>query len=107
MPPSSMVFLLDVSGSMNDANKLPLVKQSLDMLINQLRPQDQVAIVVYAGAAGLVLPMTSGAYKDVIREAIGKLNAGGSTAGRARYRIGLQGCFGSFYPKEQPDHPRH
>lgn len=83
MPPSSLVFLLDVSGSMNAPNKLPLVKQSLDLLISQLRPQDQVAIVVYAGAAGLVLPMTSGMHKDSIREAIGKLTAGGSTAGGA------------------------
>lgn len=83
MPPSSLVFLLDVSGSMNAPNKLPLVQQSLDLLINQLRPQDQVAIVVYAGAAGLVLPMTSGVYKDSIRAAIGKLTAGGSTAGGA------------------------
>lgn len=83
MPPSSLVFLLDVSGSMNAPNKLPLVKQSLDLLISQLRPQDQVAIVVYAGAAGLVLPMTSGVNKETIREAIGKLTAGGSTAGGA------------------------
>lgn len=83
MPPSSLVFLLDVSGSMNAHNKLPLVQQSLDLLISQLRPQDQVAIVVYAGAAGLVLPMTSGMHKDSIREAIGKLTAGGSTAGGA------------------------
>ncbi|MBK8491377.1 MAG: von Willebrand factor type A domain-containing protein [Saprospirales bacterium] len=99
MPPSSMVFLLDVSGSMNDANKLPLVKQSLDMLINQLRPQDQVAIVVYAGAAGLVLPMTSGAYKDVIREAIGKLNAGGSTAGGQGIELAYKVASDHFLPE--------
>ncbi|MBK7407034.1 MAG: von Willebrand factor type A domain-containing protein [Saprospirales bacterium] len=99
MPPSSMVFLLDVSGSMNDANKLPLVKQSLDMLINQLRPQDQVAIVVYAGAAGLVLPMTSGAYKDVIREAIGKLNAGGSTAGGQGIQLAYSVAAAHFLPE--------
>jgi Ca-activated chloride channel family protein len=99
MPPSSMVFLLDVSGSMNTPNKLPLVKKSLDLLINQLRPQDQVAIVVYAGAAGLVLPMTPGAHKDIIREAIGKLNAGGSTAGGAGIELAYSVAASHFLPE--------
>ncbi|MCB9283536.1 MAG: von Willebrand factor type A domain-containing protein [Lewinellaceae bacterium] len=99
MPPSSLIFLLDVSGSMGAANKLPLVKQSLDMLIDQLRPQDQVAIVVYAGAAGLVLPMTSGAYKDLIREAIGKLNAGGSTAGGQGIELAYKVASEHFLPE--------
>jgi Ca-activated chloride channel homolog len=78
---SNLVFLIDVSGSMGSAEKLPLVKQALYLLIDQLRPQDKVALVVYAGAAGVVLPSTSGADKNKIRDALEKLNAGGSTAG--------------------------
>lgn len=81
LPPSNLVFLIDVSGSMQDWNKLPLVKTSLQMLTNQLREKDRVAIVVYAGNAGLVLPSTSGAEKDRINKAIENLEAGGSTAG--------------------------
>lgn len=83
LPPNNLVFLIDVSGSMMDANKLPLVKQSLRLLVDQLRPQDRVAIVTYAGAAGLVLPSTSGDEKASIMEAIDRLEAGGSTAGGA------------------------
>lgn len=81
LPPSNLVFLIDVSGSMNEENKLPLVKTSLQMLTDQLREQDHVAIVVYAGNAGLVLPSTSGADKQKIKDAISDLEAGGSTAG--------------------------
>lgn len=81
LPPSNLVFLIDVSGSMEDPNKLPLVKASLRLLVNQLREQDHVAIVVYAGAAGLVLPSTSGMNKEKILAAIDNLSAGGSTAG--------------------------
>ena len=81
LPPSNLVFLLDVSGSMNSPNKLPLLKSGFRLLVEQLRSNDHVAIVVYAGAAGLVLPSTSGAEKDKILEAIDKLEAGGSTAG--------------------------
>lgn len=80
---SNLVFLIDVSGSMSDANKLPLLKQSLKILVNELRKKDKVAIVVYAGAAGLVLPPTSGDEKQTIFDALEKLNAGGSTAGGA------------------------
>jgi Ca-activated chloride channel family protein len=83
LPPNNLVFLIDVSGSMQSADKLPLVKTSLRMLVEQLRPQDRVAIVVYAGAAGLVLPPTPGSRKGVILEAIERLEAGGSTAGGA------------------------
>ena len=91
MPPSNLVFLIDVSGSMNDPAKLPLVQQAFRMLVQQLRPEDRVAIVVYAGAAGCVLPSTSGADKATILAAIDRLQAGGSTAGGAgialAYRI--------------------
>ena len=81
LPASNLVFLIDVSGSMDEPNKLPLVKSSLEMLAGQLREKDKVAIVVYAGSAGLVLPPTSGTNKVKIREALGNLEAGGSTAG--------------------------
>ncbi|MDL2143108.1 von Willebrand factor type A domain-containing protein [Flavobacterium tructae] len=83
LPASNLVFLIDVSGSMSDMNKLPLLKQSLKILVNELRPKDKVAMVVYAGAAGLVLPPTSGDEKKTIIDALEKLNAGGSTAGGA------------------------
>lgn len=81
LPASNLVFLIDVSGSMSDANKLPLLKSSLKMLVEQLREQDHVAMVVYAGAAGLVLEPTSGANKKAIVDALDRLEAGGSTAG--------------------------
>lgn len=83
LPASNLVFLIDVSGSMSEANKLPLLKQSLKILVNQLRKKDKVALVVYAGAAGMVLPPTAGDKKETIIEALEKLNAGGSTAGGA------------------------
>lgn len=81
LPASNLVFLIDVSGSMQGANRLDLVKSSLKLLVDQLREQDKVSIVVYAGAAGLVLPPTSGTNKTTIKDAIERLNAGGSTAG--------------------------
>lgn len=81
LPASNLVFLIDVSGSMAEPNKLPLVQASLKLLVNQLRENDRVAIVVYAGNAGLVLPSTPGTEKNKIREAISNLDAGGSTAG--------------------------
>ena len=83
LPASNMVFLIDVSGSMGQSNKLPLLKQSMKILVNELRKDDKVAIVVYAGAAGLVLPPTSGDNKTTIINALENLNAGGSTAGGA------------------------
>jgi Ca-activated chloride channel family protein len=86
-PPSNLVFLLDVSGSMNTPNKLPLLKDALGLLVNSLREEDRVAIVVYAGAAGLVLESTSGDQKEVILDAIERLSAGGSTAGGAGIRL--------------------
>jgi len=86
-PASNLVFLLDVSGSMNSPDKLPLLKTAFRMLVGQLRPQDRVAIVVYAGAAGLALPSTPGDHKDEILSAIEGLDAGGSTAGGAGIRL--------------------
>ena len=87
LPPSNLVFLIDVSGSMTPAEKLPLVKQAFRLLVNELREQDRVAIVVYAGNAGLVLPSTSAADKERILDAIEQLEAGGSTAGGAGIRL--------------------
>ncbi|HLT49607.1 MAG TPA: von Willebrand factor type A domain-containing protein [Aequorivita sp.] len=87
VPPSNLVFLLDVSGSMESPNKLPLLKAALNVLVDKLREKDKVSIVVYAGAAGLVLPPTSGAEKIKIRQAIDNLSAGGSTAGGAGIQL--------------------
>lgn len=83
LPNSNFVFLIDVSGSMGSQNKLPLLKESMKVLINQLRAKDKVSIVVYAGAAGLVLSPTSGNDKEKIVKSLDNLNAGGSTAGGA------------------------
>ncbi len=95
-PPNNLVFLLDVSGSMNEPNKLPLVKQAFRLLVEQLRPQDQVSIVVYAGAAGLILPPTSGEQKDTILNALDRLKAGGSTAGGAGIKLAYETAHSSF-----------
>jgi Ca-activated chloride channel family protein len=81
LPPGNLVFLIDVSGSMATPDKLPLVKESMRMLVSQLRPEDRVSIVVYAGAAGLVLPSTPGNDRRRILDALDRLEAGGSTAG--------------------------
>ncbi|MDB5034143.1 MAG: uncharacterized protein JWQ98_1384 [Chlorobi bacterium] len=81
LPPSNLTFLIDVSGSMEAPNKLPLLKDAFHLLVNQLRPEDRVAIVVYAGAAGVVLEPTSGSEKGTILKAIDDLQSGGSTAG--------------------------
>ncbi|MFA5060145.1 MAG: von Willebrand factor type A domain-containing protein [Candidatus Omnitrophota bacterium] len=87
LPPSNLVFLIDVSGSMANANKLPLVQQAMALLVERLRPQDRVAIVVYAGTSGLVLNSTSGAEKSTILNAVYSLRAGGSTAGAAGIQL--------------------
>ena len=81
LPASNLTFLIDVSGSMDATNKLHLLKKSFKFLVNQLREKDMVSIVVYAGAAGVVLTPTSGDKKEVILEALDRLQAGGSTAG--------------------------
>jgi Ca-activated chloride channel family protein len=87
VPPARLVFLIDVSGSMNSPDKLPLLQQSLTMLTRSLRSVDQVAIVVYAGAAGLVLPPTPGSNQTAILNAIHNLQAGGATAGGAGIQL--------------------
>ena len=87
LPPNNLVFLIDVSGSMMSENKLPLLKSAFSLLVNELRSQDRVALVVYAGSAGVVLPPTAGDEKEVILQAIERLEAGGSTAGGAGIRL--------------------
>jgi Ca-activated chloride channel family protein len=82
-PPLNLVFLIDTSGSMQNANKLPLLKQSFRMMLNELRPEDQVAIVTYAGRAGQVLAPTAASERGTILTALDQLQAGGSTAGQA------------------------
>ena len=81
LPPSNLVFLIDTSGSMSGKDRLDLLKQSLKLLVNELRPQDKVSIVTYAGSAGVALESTSGSNKAKILAAINKLEARGSTAG--------------------------
>jgi Ca-activated chloride channel family protein len=90
VPKSNLVFLIDVSGSMQDANKLPLIKQAFHILVKNLRPVDRVAIVVYAGAAGVVLESTPGSEKEKILASIDRLEAGGSTAGGEGIRLAYQ-----------------
>ncbi len=87
LPPSNLVFLIDVSGSMNSHNKLPLLKSSFRLLVNEMRPEDRVAMVVYAGAAGVVLESTPGSEKEKILAALNNLQAGGSTAGGAGIKL--------------------
>jgi Ca-activated chloride channel family protein len=98
LPASNLVFLIDVSGSMDEVNRLPLVKNSLKMLVEQLRPQDHVAIVVYAGAAGLVLEPTAGDQKRTIIDALERLKAGGSTAGGAGIQLAYATAKQHFKP---------
>ena len=96
-PRANLVFLLDVSGSMKPANKLPLVRDAMQMLTKQLRPDDRVAIVTYAGNSGLVLPSTLGADQATILSAIGNLNAGGSTNGAAGIELAYQVAQDHFF----------
>lgn len=96
VPPSNLVFLLDVSGSMDSPEKLPLLKAAFKLLVHQLSPDDRISIAVYAGAAGLVLPPTPGSKKDVILEAIDELRAGGSTAGGAGIQLAYKTASESF-----------
>ncbi|MCE3227875.1 MAG: hypothetical protein K0S32_2426 [Bacteroidetes bacterium] len=95
-PASNLVFLIDVSGSMSTDDRLPLVKSGLRLLVGELRAQDKVSIVVYAGAAGMVLPPTSGSDKQTIMNAIDKLGAGGSTAGGAGIELAYKTAKDNF-----------
>ena len=98
LPANNLVFLLDVSGSMNDANKLPLLKNAMKLLVEQLDGGDRVSIVVYAGAAGLVLEPTPGDEADQILAAINALEAGGSTAGGAGMELAYNVAKENFLP---------
>ena len=99
LPPRKLVFLVDVSGSMNEPNKMPLVKASLSRLVDTLSARDSLAVVVYAGAAGVVLRPTSGDQKLSIRRAIDQLHAGGSTAGGAGIELAYSLAREHFDPK--------
>lgn len=97
-PPSNLVFLIDVSGSMDAPNKLDLLKAGYKILVDKLRAVDRVAIVVYAGAAGVVLDSTTGDKKNLIKSAINKLMAGGSTAGSAGIELAYKVAKEGFIP---------
>jgi Ca-activated chloride channel family protein len=99
MAPNRLVFLLDVSGSMSPPQRLPMIQSAFRVLVNQLRAEDTVAIVVYAGASGLVLPPTSGADKETILGALGSLAAGGSTAGGEGIELAYKIAQENFDPK--------
>lgn len=90
LPPSNLVFLIDVSGSMDMPNRLPLLKSAFNTLVNNLRAKDTVAIVVYGGIVGVMLQPTSGAEKEKIRKAIDELEPGGSTPGESGIRVAYQ-----------------
>ncbi len=97
-PLSNLVFLIDVSGSMNQPNKLPLLQRGMKMLVDQLGENDRAAMVVYAGAAGLVLPSTGGDHKQTIMDALEKLQAGGSTNGGQGIQLAYQVALDNFIP---------
>ncbi len=99
VPPSNLVFLIDVSGSMRDHNKLPLLKNAFKLLVNQLDEKDRIAMVVYAGSSGLVLPSTPGNEKEKILGALNALAAGGSTAGAAGIQLAYQIAQENFLKK--------
>src|SRR5258706_673862 len=98
LAPRNLVFLIDVSGSMMPPDKLPLVRSAMRMLVDVLAPRDRVAIVVYAGASGLVLPSTPGDHKEVIHRAIAQLEAGGSTNGAAGIKLAYEQARQNFHP---------
>jgi len=96
LPPNNLVFLLDVSGSMNDQNKLPLLKSALKMVVKNMRDKDSIAIVVYAGAAGTVLEPTTGENREEIIAALDRLEAGGSTAGAEGIKLAYKKAMENF-----------
>ncbi|MDP8241060.1 MAG: von Willebrand factor type A domain-containing protein [Candidatus Hatepunaea meridiana] len=99
LPPANLVFLLDVSGSMTGANKLPLLKKVFKLLVDQLREEDHISIVTYSSATQLVLPSTSGHNKQRILDAMNALRAGGSTAGGAGIQLAYKTAQESFIPE--------
>jgi Ca-activated chloride channel family protein len=99
LPPRNLTFLLDVSGSMASPDRLPLVVWGLSTLVKELRPEDHVAIVVYAGASGLVLPPTSGADQATILDALARLTAGGSTNGADGIQLAYRAARANFDPR--------
>jgi len=96
LPPANIVFLIDVSGSMESEDKLPLLKSAFMLLTDQLRAQDKVSIIVYAGNSGMVLPPTSGADKSTIKDVLSRLEAGGSTAGGAGIQLAYKVAVENF-----------
>lgn len=96
LPPANLVFLIDVSGSMDEPNKLPLLKSAFRLFTKELRPQDKVSMVVYAGASGVVLPPTSGRDKEKILFALNRLSAGGSTHGAAGIELAYRVAHDEF-----------
>jgi Ca-activated chloride channel family protein len=98
LPERNLVFLLDVSGSMGDPRKLPLLKASMKLLVEQLTARDRVAMVVYAGASGVALPPTAGDHKDTILAALARLEAGGSTNGAGGIQQAYQLARQNFHP---------
>ena len=98
LPPANLVFLVDVSGSMDAENKLPLVQETLRILTRQLRPQDKVTLITYASGEDLVLPPTSGADKETILNAIDKLRAGGATDGESALQMAYEQAQKAFVP---------
>lgn len=96
LPPANLVFLVDVSGSMESADKLPLLRSSLKLLVDQMRPVDRISLVTYAGSTQVVLPPTSGADKATIKAAIDGLRAGGGTAGASGIELAYRAAQQSF-----------
>ncbi|WP_374406222.1 von Willebrand factor type A domain-containing protein [Hydrogenophaga sp.] len=98
LPPANLVFLVDVSGSMESADKLPLLKSSLKLMVDEMRPVDRISLVTYAGGTQVVLPPTSGSDKATIKSAIDGLRAGGSTAGASGIALAYHAAKDSFIP---------
>ncbi|ASZ14646.1 von Willebrand factor type A domain-containing protein [Chitinophaga pendula] len=98
LPPSNLVFLIDVSGSMGTPNKLPLLQAAFRVLVNNLRAKDRVAIIAYAGSPGIILPCTPGNQKEKILNAIDYLSAGGATGGEAAIKMAYQIAEENFIP---------